>query len=329
MVTEHVTIFIPTYKNYHLIFSCIGSCIAQTYKNIKIVVVDNGYSEDQVTLLNKINSLNDHRVQYINNNVNIGSQNNFHLIFEMAQLEKRFIIIPADIDLSPTAIHDFVLAYESNRDVAIIFPRIKVCDISAKTEENKTSELGSMIEWPKGNSGKIKSTVLILQFFSNHNIKSEWTHFSFIGSLIDGAYFRSLGVHRWPMYDHGLEEYICLHLLSFTEHVYLLDKPLLNLYVNNCRHGSAVRPGWFYTRYEPLYAELKYLKEYEPLIIRSELPICSMQFATVVKFIYTIIRYPGPVLLLAPDIIGVIFKLIFAALFKLIRIARKFLSPSL
>ena len=42
---DQVTIFIPTYKNEHLVLACVKSCLEQSHKNIVVIVVDNGFSE--------------------------------------------------------------------------------------------------------------------------------------------------------------------------------------------------------------------------------------------------------------------------------------------
>ncbi len=316
-ITSQVTVFIPTYKNYHLILSSIESCLNQTYSSLKIVVVDNGYSEDGGVLYEKIKNINDDRVVYIKNIINIGSRNNFHLIFEMACLEEQFIIIPADVILTPNAIEEMIYVQKNNNDVLVVFPRTTVRDSGTEFSKIKPAEIEPPLPWPHKKSGKIPAQDLINLFFSIHNIDSEWTHFNFLGALINGGYFRSIGVKRLPMHDHGWEEYLSLHVLSFTSYVYLIDKPLLYLYVNNVRYGSAARPTGFYTRYEPLFAEFKYLSDYEPLIIRNGMSISRMQLHTVIKFFYTTIRYPGPVWILMPKVLGVIVSLPFTSIYEI------------
>ena len=44
---DYITIFIPTYKNEHLLLACVKACLEQTYKKINVVVVDNGFSESK------------------------------------------------------------------------------------------------------------------------------------------------------------------------------------------------------------------------------------------------------------------------------------------
>ncbi len=281
------------------------------------MVVDNGYSEDGGVLYEKIKNINDDRVVYIKNRINIGSQNNFHLIFEMACLEEQFIIIPADVNLTPTAIEEMICVQKGNNDVAVIFPRTIVRDSGTESSKIKPAEIESPVPWPHKKSGKILARDLINLFFSIHNINSEWTHFTFLGALINGEYFRSIGIKRLPMHYHGMEEYVSLHILSFTSYVYLIDKPLLYLYVNNVRYGSASRPTGFYTRYEPLFAEFKYLSDYEPVIIQNGSSISRMQVHIVMKFFYTAIRYPGSVWVLMPKVLGVIVSLGFTSLYEL------------
>jgi glycosyltransferase involved in cell wall biosynthesis len=317
-----VAIFIPTYKNYHLIYSSIESCLKQTYTNIKIVVVDNGFSEEPETLRRKIESYSDKRIIYLKNTVNIGSQNNFHLVLELARAEEYSIIIPADVDLAANAVEVYLNAKQSNIDIAIFFGRTVARDIRLKNMPINSANVENPLPWPKGNRGRVSTKSLIRQFFSSHNLTSEWTHFTFIGALIDGNYLRSIGLNRYPMFDHGLEEHLTLYILSFSDYVYLLDDIVINLYTNNVRLGTAARPSGFFTRYEPLFAEIKYLRDFEPLFLRHDFPIVRMYVATLWKLLFTLIRYPGPSLALIPNIPILILKIplfLLNNIFKVIR----------
>lgn len=66
MVSENrilVSIIIPTYNNANTICRSIDSCINQTYKNIEIIIIDDGSTDNTKEVLSRYNS--DERFKYI------------------------------------------------------------------------------------------------------------------------------------------------------------------------------------------------------------------------------------------------------------------------
>ncbi len=66
MVSENralVSIIIPTYNNANIICRAVDSCINQTYKNIEIIVIDDGSTDNTKEVLSRYNS--DERFKYI------------------------------------------------------------------------------------------------------------------------------------------------------------------------------------------------------------------------------------------------------------------------
>lgn len=319
-----VTIFIPTYKNQQLIMACVNSCLQQTYTNLRVVVIDNGYNELGEILKNDLQEFNDGRILYRPNTSNIGMQGNFWLILSLAQDAGRFIVVPADCLLSIDCIEKLVAAADKTPSANMVFPRTISRDIRSHELTAEITSSDMPLPWPHATCGQMSATKLIELFYSFHNLDSEWSHFTFIGALIDGSMLRSAAMTRYPMLDHGCEEYISLTLLSFSEDVVILPDPLLILYTNAARLGSAIRPGFNYTRYEPLHAEYYYLKTYEPLLIRRGIILAKLYFFLIIKTVYSIIRYPGPVYLLVPNVIEAALKLfLFVIPFEIIRYVKR------
>lgn len=63
MQSDLVSIIIPAYNSENHIVECVTSVINQTYKNIEIIVVNDGSTDDTLKLLNKFE---DHRLRIIN-----------------------------------------------------------------------------------------------------------------------------------------------------------------------------------------------------------------------------------------------------------------------
>lgn len=305
-----VTVFIPNYKNIELILGCVNSCLNQTYRNIRIVVIDNGFNECGDTLRKELTKFKDERIVYRANTSNIGCQGNFSLILSLAQETSRFIVIPADVFLAKDCIEKMMVAAENTPSANMIYPRSISRDIRCNELAAEINKEDKLLPWPHTNSGPMSSRKLIRLFYSLNNIDSEWSHFSYIGALIDGALIRSVAMPRFHLWDHGNEELISLTLLSYTEDVVILNDPLLIHYTNAERLGSAVRPQLNYTRYEPLYAEYHYLEAYESHLIRRGMLLSELYLFLMLKTLYTMARYPGPVYLLAPKAIAACLRLV-------------------
>lgn len=307
---KKVTIFIPTYKNQHLVLNCVKSCLKQSYKNINVVVVDNGFNECGDSLRIDLMKFDDQRLFYRPNPTNIELQGNFHLILSLACNTSRFIVVPADQHLISDCVETMVAAADMNPSANIVFSQTVVRDINSSDMSVNINSNDTTVSWPHKESSSVSATKMINYYFSRHNINSEWTHFSFIGSLIDGALIKSMGISRPPLFYHGWEELISLYVLSVAKEVAIINRPLLILYTNNERLGWASRPSLNYTRFEPIYAEYYFLENYEPMLIKRGLLPSRLYLNLIIKSLYTMIRYPGVVYLLIPKTIGVLFKTI-------------------
>jgi GT2 family glycosyltransferase len=306
-----VTVFIPTYKNNELILGCVNSCLSQTYKNIRVVVIDNGFNECGDVLRKELTKFKDQRIFYRPNTSNIGSQGSFNLIFSLAQVTSRFIAIPADMFLAKDCIEKMVAVAEKTPSANMVYARAAYRDIRCNELAAEINLEDKIYPWAHRNCGPMSSKKMIKLFYSlDNNLDSEWSHFSFIGALIDSSLIRSIAMSRYPLFDHGLEELISLTILSYSEDVVILNDPLLIHYTNAKRLGSAVRSGFNFTRYEPLYAEYYYLETYEPLLIRRGMLLSELYLYLIVKTVYTMARYPGPVYLLAPKAINACLRLL-------------------
>jgi GT2 family glycosyltransferase len=308
---RRVTIFIPTYKNEALILACVKSCVRQTYTNIQIVVVDNGFSECRGSLGRELTKFDDDRIVYHPNTSNIGCQGNFSFILSLAQETSRFIIIPADVLLATTCVETMVAAADSAPSANIVYPRsvsrdIRRHELAGDVDPGKDM----LLPWAHTTVGPMSSARLIELFYSRGNLDSSWSHFSYIGSLVDGGLLKSVAMPRFHLWDHGNEELISLTLLSYADEVVVLNDALLIHYTNAERLGSAIRPGSNYTRYEPLYTEYHYLAAYEPHLIRRGITLSPLYWFLMWKTLYTMVRYPGPVYLLVPTALKTFLRLV-------------------
>ncbi|MBB1077122.1 glycosyltransferase family 2 protein [Rhodoferax sp. 4810] len=83
MNSPKVSIGIPTFNRCKQLAIAIQSALNQTYRNIEIIIVDNA-STDATEEICRRGVLNDSRIIYFRNSVNIGATNNFNKLLALA-----------------------------------------------------------------------------------------------------------------------------------------------------------------------------------------------------------------------------------------------------
>jgi len=69
-----ITIAIPTYNRASIVSDCVKSALAQSYRNIEVLVSDNASEDNTVTTLM---SIRDHRLRILTSEENVGPNRNF------------------------------------------------------------------------------------------------------------------------------------------------------------------------------------------------------------------------------------------------------------
>lgn len=117
-----VTICIPTYNRADLLGSAIRSALAQTYQNLRVVVVDNCSTDATVALLEEFQREAPERFRFVVNDSNVGMQGNFERCGELAE-GKYFKIVCSDDYAYPTLVAKQVAALEAHPRVAVATAR--------------------------------------------------------------------------------------------------------------------------------------------------------------------------------------------------------------
>ena len=81
-----ISVCIPTYNGSRYLEACLDSVLSQTYKNIEILVVDDGSTDNTVEILERYER-NDQRVRLVRNNHNLGLVGNWNRCVELAKSE--------------------------------------------------------------------------------------------------------------------------------------------------------------------------------------------------------------------------------------------------
>lgn len=122
-MNEQVAIIVPVYNSSRFLSECIESIIAQTYKNIEIILVDDGSKDNSLEIIEHYAQI-DVRIKYVSIN-NQGVSNARNVGVMMAQSEKVVFVDSDDtVDrnliealITQAADVDFVMCGYENYDV--------------------------------------------------------------------------------------------------------------------------------------------------------------------------------------------------------------------
>ncbi len=126
-----VSIIIPTYNRANLVIRAIESALNQTYRNIELIVIDDG-SKDQTPQI--ISQIKDPRIRYIRYEENRGASHARNVGLSLAKGE--FIsFLDSDDEFLPQKIEKQLEAFEKSENVGAVY-----CD-TYLLFENKRREI--------------------------------------------------------------------------------------------------------------------------------------------------------------------------------------------
>lgn len=114
-----VSILIPVYKREKLVVEAIDSALAQTYKNIEVIVVDNCSPDDTWGVLQQ-QAAKDSRLKVCRNDSNLGPLRNWRRCIELASGEYGKILFSDDA-IHPTYIEKTLPLIHGNHDIGFVY----------------------------------------------------------------------------------------------------------------------------------------------------------------------------------------------------------------
>lgn len=179
-----VSVIVPCYNHEKYIEECILSIINQTYKNIEIIVIDDGSTDNSSVILKEL-SLKYSFYFEIQENQGVSRTLNKCLSYTNSDL---VVAISSDDMLMPNAINDFLLKYiELEGKFSVIFGDSFLIDNTSKIiQVNQARNIA------KENEDLVFST--FVDFFKYH--RKELLNSKYIGSyqsLLEGNYI-SVGI---------------------------------------------------------------------------------------------------------------------------------------
>lgn len=119
-----ISVCIPMYNAEQYIQETLKSVIAQTYRDIEIIVIDNCSTDDSVR---KVKEIADSRIRIIRNTENVGLVNNWNLCFINANGEYINILCADDL-LETTCLEKKAAALERYSNAGAVFSASSVID---------------------------------------------------------------------------------------------------------------------------------------------------------------------------------------------------------
>lgn len=119
-----ISIVLPTYNGYKYIKQSIDSCLNQTYKNIELIIVDDGSS---IEISEIVKSYQDERIRYVRHEKNLGLPQALNTGFAASTGE--YLTWTSDDNFySPEAIESMIKVLQENRKIDFVYVNYYLVD---------------------------------------------------------------------------------------------------------------------------------------------------------------------------------------------------------
>lgn len=155
-----VSICIPAYNSERYILRTVRAALAQTYRNIEVVVVDDCSSDGT---LRQLQEIADTRLRVLENETNLGMADNWNRCVRACRGEY-IKLIPADDLLYPECVQKSVRLLQRHPDIRLVVTGTDLID-------NEDQKIGAYAHWPVQGvfSGRriAKASVMLNNFYGN------------------------------------------------------------------------------------------------------------------------------------------------------------------
>jgi len=239
-----VTIGIPVYNGEKFIAQTLESIINQTYKNLEIIVSDNGSSDTTVEIIKEFAN-RDSRISLNQNKENLGYSGNLNKIIELAN-SKYIAIYHSDDIYEPTIVEEQVRFLDENKELAGCFTLGKMIDENGKEIKNRFN-----LKYRKSK----KNVILDLDYFLDRMCTKGNILICPTSMIRKSTYTRIGGYNEKIKYIEDLDMWI--RILQF-EKLGIIMKNLINYRIHS-KQGSS-----YYSniKREELAVDLLYMEKY-------------------------------------------------------------------
>ncbi|WP_321507958.1 glycosyltransferase [uncultured Methanoregula sp.] len=219
-----VTVCVPCYNAGKTILKTLNSIVSQTYKNLEILVVDNVSTDNTVSICR---SVKDSRIRIVQNEKNIGGENNWSRSIELATGE--YIAVFHSDDLyCPTLVEKQVQAFRQYPEINAVFPMSYLIDPNDRIigERPLPKELK--------NKKEVSFDELFVAILTNHN--------SFLttpGVMVRGELYKKLAPFRLDIFDTAADLDMWFRI-SKSGPVVLIDEYLMKYRISPTQGGYLI-----------------------------------------------------------------------------------------
>jgi len=119
-----VTIAITSYNYASTIGEAVASALAQTYRNLDVVVLDNASTDDSVAV---VGAIRDERLRLVRHPENVGMRRNHNLAIRETRGEY-LMFLSADDQLLPTAVRDAIDYHRAHPEIDMAYFSVSMAD---------------------------------------------------------------------------------------------------------------------------------------------------------------------------------------------------------
>jgi len=118
-----VTVIVPCYNHKKYVEQCILSILNQTYKNIQLIVIDDGSKDNSFEIISQLSSKYDFHAE---SQQNMGLTKTLNKAITKYSKGKYIICIASDDYMHPKRIEHQVQFFESNQDLGFVFAKASI-----------------------------------------------------------------------------------------------------------------------------------------------------------------------------------------------------------
>lgn len=233
-----VSVIVPVYNVSSYLERCLDSIVGQTYRDIEIILVDDGSTDDSGIICDKY-SAQDNRITVIHKaNGGVSSARNIGITHSKGD----YVMFVDSDDVVELDIIEVMLSHAKETDSDIICCLLDVVEIDGKTRELTQGKV----------FGKISTSEVISRYFDDMFIKDQM--YGPVNKLFPQSIIKR---HRFSDYRMGEDILFIFELLLDCESVYIVD---YNGYHYIHRTGSAMTSTFSPKRFDYLFAGKRLLE---------------------------------------------------------------------
>lgn len=155
-----VSVCIPAYNSERYILRTVRAALAQTYRKLEVIVVDDCSSDNTLQLLKEID---DTRLRVLKNETNLGMTGNWNRC--VRECRGDYIkLLPADDVIYPECVQKSVRLLQRHPDIRLVVAGTDLID-------NEDERIGAYAQWPVqgvfSGSRIAKASVMLNNFYGN------------------------------------------------------------------------------------------------------------------------------------------------------------------